>query len=92
MGEYLIIGSWGGRIFTLVEPAVPIDWSQVSTQQDNPIEVPCPEPDGGWWADVTNPGTLRSADYNAAIDVVNTRPELLTIDIVLKIRVPALRR
>ena len=81
-GDFVVIGRWDGLTFSLTEPATPIAWSQVNTVEPDPIEVPCPEPDGGWWTDASDLERVSADDYNDAIDVVNRRPELLGIDIV----------
>ncbi len=83
-GEYVVIGRWTGSTFVLTRPSHPIDWSQIRTleQDDTPKEVPCPTPDGGWWSDTTDPERVGSVDYNAAIDVVTTRPEFVSVDVV----------
>ena len=81
-GQYALLGRWDDRTFTLTEPAFPIDWSQVRTPEPEPVNVPCPEPEGGWWSDLTDAERVSSGHYNDAISVVNTRAELLSIDIV----------
>ena len=82
LGQYALIGFWDGEVFTLSEPGFVPNWWDV-TRSDVVVESPppCPEPPDGWWSDMTDPTRLGSQDYNRAIDVVNTRSDLIGIDI-----------
>jgi hypothetical protein len=46
-GQYHVVGTYGGASFTLVEVGPP----QPPPEPVDSIEIPCPEPEGGWGAD-----------------------------------------
>jgi hypothetical protein len=68
-GEYHLLGTYDGAFFTVLEagPSMPSDETQ------DPIDTPCPEPEGGWVA--TDPSQTTEADLEAAGSYVQRQPD-----------------
>lgn len=69
-GQYHLFGTYDGVSFTVLEagPSVP------STDDPGyPIEIPCPEPEGGWVA--TDPSRATEAALHAAGRYVDSQPD-----------------
>jgi hypothetical protein len=68
-GSYEVTGFYDGETFTLVDagppPERPVD--------DNPIETPCPEPEGGW--EVPDPDFISESDRLRAIKAARQEPD-----------------
>jgi hypothetical protein len=69
-GRYHVVGTYDGESFSVIETGPP------QTQPDDvgdPIDTPCPEPEGGWAA--PDPGRTTEADRQAASKAVGAEPD-----------------
>jgi hypothetical protein len=69
-GRYHVIGRYDGETFTVLETASP---RPQPPDDGDPIDTPCPEPEGGWVA--TDPTRTTEADRQAASQAASAEPD-----------------
>jgi hypothetical protein len=69
-GDFHVVGTYDGESFTVLQVGPP---QPEPSDPADAIEIPCPEPDGGWVA--TDPGRAGDADEQAALHYTDAQPD-----------------
>jgi hypothetical protein len=69
-GDYHVVGTFDGTSFTVTEVEKP---KADKSYEGDPIETPCPEPEGGWRPDDAE--QLSEGDQFAAMDLAQSQPD-----------------
>ncbi|MGH2572212.1 MAG: hypothetical protein ACRDGU_01775 [Actinomycetota bacterium] len=69
-GEYHVVGTYDGESFTILQVGPP---RQFEDPLREPVEIPCPEPEGGWVA--TDPSRASEDDLDAAGSLATSQPD-----------------
>jgi hypothetical protein len=69
-GRYHLVGTYDGETFSVIETGPP---QPQPPDGGDPIDTPCPEPEGGWVA--ADPGRTTEADRQAATKAAGAEPD-----------------
>lgn len=71
-GDYHVVGTYDGTSFTVLEVG-PAKWADQPKEFSDRIDVPCPEPEGGWTS--PHPSRARESDLDAAGELAAQQPD-----------------
>ena len=69
-GDFHLVGTYDGESFTVLEVGPPRD---DNPQPSDGIDIPCPEPEGGWVA--SDPSRASDADLRAGLRYARAQPD-----------------